>query len=119
MEAATLGLTALAILVAWIAFRLERAASRALEIANAPATLLAVKEGIVEKPSTRTGRLGGWGDANFANVWDESSALVAGTEARRLIQLGTTYQVFPVPTEALSLLATTLSAGDLISSETV
>jgi hypothetical protein len=65
------------------------------------------------------GALQGWGSVYFSRVYDVAAALQKGEEARRLVEQGAAYQVFPVPTQPFAFLATSVGAGPLISEETV
>lgn len=63
--------------------------------------------------------LEGWGSVYFSKAYDVAAALEKGDDARRLVEQGSTYQVFPVPTQPFAFLATSVGAAPLISEETV
>lgn len=112
-------LTTVALVVAWILFRLERGAARRRDIAAAKATLIAVKRGVLEGMPELGLTFQGWGSVYFSVVYDVRAALDRGVEARTLVERGGSYQVYPVPSEPLELLSTSPSGGELISEETV
>lgn len=116
MASLTLLLAAGAVLVAWVIFRLERAASRQRERAAAREVLLAVQRGIIEGLPDQG--IPGWGEIYFSTVYDGREALRRGAATRGAIERREWDQVFVVPTAPLELLATT-SGGGLMSEETV
>lgn len=119
MEFIAVGLTALALVVAWAVFRLERAASAKRDVATARATLQAVQRGMVEGLPELGYAYTGWGDLYFRTEYTGATALEAGLQARRLVENGGSYQVFVVPTEPIAQLATAASHGGLISERTI
>lgn len=112
----TLLLAAGAVLVAWVVFRLERAASRQRERGAAREVLLAVQRGIVEGLPDQG--IPGWGEIYFSTIYDGREALRRSVATRAAVEQRNWDQVFVVPTAPLELLATT-SGGGLISEETV
>ena len=112
-------MTALALAVAWFAFRVERASSRRRDIQAARAALVAVKRGMVEGRPAGGDPYFGWGTIYFGNEYNAVTAYNAGLDAARLVEQGGSYQVFAVPSAPLERLATAGGVGDLISEETI
>jgi hypothetical protein len=117
MAAVSVALAALALIVAWVIFRLERFASRRREIAGARAALVAVQRGMIEGMPELGSDYRGWGEVYFTTVYSLQEAMRRGQESSEAIQKRGWDQVFVVPTEPLAHLATTTS--DLISEETI
>jgi hypothetical protein len=116
IESLTLLFTVLALGVAWLLFRLERAAARRRDIVAARNVLLAVQRGVVEGVPAQG--LAGWGDLYFGTIYDASVTMKRALETRVMVEQRSWDQVFLVPTETLELPATT-RVGDLISEETM
>lgn len=119
MAALTFSLIALAFVVAWSTFRIERAAAWRSELAHAQAVLAAVRRGLVLGMPSLGEEYQGWGRLYFARSATGATALDAGAAARRLVERGTSYQAYRVPVAPLERLATARGAGTLVSEETV
>jgi hypothetical protein len=116
-EALTLLLALAAIGVAWIVFRVERAAHRRDQLRGARNVLLAVQRGIVEGLPEQ--QIPGWGEVYFKQVYDPRTGFLRAQQSRKAVEGRDWDQVFVVPTEPLELLATTTIGGELISEETI
>ena len=101
--------------LAWLLYRLERAATRRRDIVAARAVLLSFKRGMVEGADGQKG----WGEEYFRARWTEEKALESGSERADGVRNKRWYQVFVVPTEPLRALIASPHAGDLISEDVV
>jgi hypothetical protein len=119
VAALTFSLLAVAFVVAWLTFRIERAAVRRREIASAQAVLTAVRRGLVLGMPSLGEEYQGWGRLYFARSASGATALQAGADAQRLVERGGSYQAYRVPLAPLERLATARGAGTLVSEETV
>ena len=119
MAALTFSLIAVAFVVAWLTFRLERASARRREIAAAQAVLVAVRRGLVLGMPGLGEEYQGWGRLYFAKTVSGATALEAGSTARELVERGSSYQAYRVPVAPLERLAAAHGAGTLVSEETV
>jgi hypothetical protein len=115
----TLALLAFAFVFVWLIFRLERAAERRAAIAAARATLVATQRGIVLGMPELGDAYQGWGRLYFSKSVNGSMALAAGDAARKLVEHGTSYQLYRVPVGPLERLAAPVRAGGLVSEQTV
>jgi hypothetical protein len=115
----TLALIALAFVFVWLIFRLERAAERRGAIAAARATLVATQRGIVLGMPELGDAYQGWGRLYFSKSVSGSTALQAGDAAQRLVEHGTSYQLYRVPVAPLERLAAPVRVGGLVSEQTV
>jgi hypothetical protein len=101
--------------LAWLLYRLERAATRRREIRAARAVLVGVERGMV-------GGLGeelGWGERYFATNYTEEVALRAGFDTGKSVLERSYQQVLVVPTAPLEALIGSGYAGDLVTEPTV
>lgn len=119
MAALTFSLIAIAFLVAWLTFRIERSSARRREIASVQAVLAAVRRGLVLGMPGLGEEYQGWGRLYFAKSASGATALQAGSAAQRLVERGSSYQAYRVPVAPLERLATSRAAGTLVSEETV
>jgi hypothetical protein len=109
-------LAAVAVLVAWAVFRLDRHAQRQSVLQDARARLLGVQHGMVEGDGDQPG----WGEVYFAARYAGLEAVARAEQTRSLIRKGGIDQVFVVPTEPVARLATARGVGeDLISERTI
>jgi hypothetical protein len=115
----TFALLALAFVFVWLMFRLERSAQRRAAISAARATLVATQRGIVLGMPELGDAYQGWGRLYFSKSVNGSTALEAGDAARRLVEHGTSYQLYRVPVAPLERLAAPVRAGGLVSEQTV
>jgi hypothetical protein len=119
VAALTFSLVAIAFVVAWLTYRVERASARRRDIAAAQAVLGAVRRGLVLGMPGLGEEYQGWGRLYFARSATGATALQAGSAAQRLVESGGSYQAYRVPVAPLERLATTRAAGSLVSEETV
>jgi hypothetical protein len=103
------------LVLAWLLYRLERAATRRREIDGARAVLLGVKRGMVDGFAGEPG----WGDRYFARNWTEDQARERAVHDITELMERRYSQVLVVPTTPLHALIGSSFAGDLISEETV
>lgn len=101
--------------LAWLLYRLERAATRGREIDAARAVLLGVKRGMVDGFGDEIG----WGDRYFARNWTEEDALKRAMHDIKELMEKRYAQVLVVPTAPVEALIVSTFAADLISEETV
>jgi hypothetical protein len=110
--------TAVAIIglaLAWLLYRLERAATRGREIKAARAVLVGVHRGMVDG----LGEEPGWGERYFATNYSDAAALGVALDTGNAVRKGSYQQVLVVPTAPLEALIASGYAGDLITEPTV
>jgi hypothetical protein len=112
-------LTAAAIALAWLLYRLERLHARHRDLDAALAVLRGVKRGMVE----RVGDDVGWAEHFFTTVYTRSSndpeVEARVKETYNSAYKGDPFQVFPVPRAPLELLVSSPATAGFLSDETV
>jgi hypothetical protein len=112
-------LTAAAIGLAWLLYRLERLHARHRDLDGALAVLRGVKRGMIE----RVGDDVGWAENYFSTIYtgagDDREVRKRVDEAEAVIKDRWAMQVFPVPLAPLELLVSSPATAGLVSDETV
>ena len=88
-----LAVAVIGLALAWLLYRMERAATRRREIVAARAVLLGVKRGMVDGYADQSG----WGDYYFTTNYTEELAEKHAAAAAESIMEGSFSQVFVVP----------------------
>jgi hypothetical protein len=112
-------LTAAAIALAWLLYRLERLHGRHRDLDAALAALRGVRRGMIE----RVGRDVGWAEHFFTTIYTRASD---DPEVERRVKEtynsayeGDPFQVFPVPPAPLELLVSSAATAGFVSDDTV
>ena len=110
-------MTAAALALAWYTFRYERHRRWRADLDAAYGTLRAVHHGMIQ--GLTPGQAVGWGQIYFSTVYTEDVAHDRARKTRELVHQRSIDQVLVVPTEPLTLLATTTPREGLIEFATV